>query len=471
MQVSRIRPLFTFIASLSLLTAAAGVKENFNSRKGILIHDLRSNLQGSCWTFHHFDINNAGWNPRIEGDGAMVSTPGQLNGSMYTPLLSVESDIAVSFDYSFNKNFDKNVSRSLRICLVNADNHVVKELETVRFIGINATRSNTFTTMYKEIVPGEYRLLLMYVAEGGDAVIAIDELNTSAAFKYEGGCNIAPIAQADHISGSVNRTASGTVLSNDKEKNGQGLTAYLIKNSPDGHVDLKEDGTFTFTANKDFSGLSTSFVYKTCDEANLCSANTTAVINFPPSGLTDFKGSYKRDGNVEITWNTFAGTDIEKFELQRSLDGRSWVTSGVVSATKETVKNTDYTYIDKIGKNTALKKDLYYRLKQTGIDGSVATSRLLVVRVYNTKAVSMISVTPNPAKSDIAVNLQLHESAIVSMRIINSSGSTMLHKSAKADSGISNVLLEGSSKLNPGVYTLEVIVNSKERMIVKLIKE
>lgn len=471
MQVSHLRRLLASIATFSVLTATAGVTENFNSRKGILIHQIKSTLQNACWTFHHFDVNNAGWNPGIEGDGAMVSAPGEAGGSIYTPLLNVSNNITVSFDYTFNKDFDRNSARQVKICLVNAANEIVQELETVRFNGFNASKSNRFSTIYKDLSAGEYRLALMYSSTGGDAMIAIDELNTSAPFKYEGGCNGVPVANADHITGLANRTASGSVISNDKEKNGQAITAYLIRNSADGKVDLKEDGTFTFTPNKNFTGSTTSFVYKICDAADLCSPNATAVINFPATGLSDFKGSYKLDGNVEIAWNTFSGTEFSKFELQRSLDGHSWATSGIIPAKNETVTNADYTYIDKVGKNTALKKDLYYRLKQIGSDGSVATSRLLVVRVYNTKAVSMISVTPNPAKSDIAVNLQLHESSLVALRIINASGSTVLHKTAKADSGISNILVEGSSKLKPGVYTLEVIVNSKERMIVKLIKE
>ena len=51
------------------------------------------------------------------------------------------------------------------------------------------------------------------------------------------------------------------------------------------------------------------------------------------------------------------------------------------------------------------------------------------------------------------------------------SGSTVLHKTSDVARGTSNILIEGSSKITPGLYTLEVIVNSKERMLVKLIKE
>src|SRR5205085_11755643 len=96
MRVSLITPLFICTGLFTALTATAGITENFNSRKGIPIHDIRMSLQNSCWTFHHFDVNNNGWNPKIEGDGAMVSDINALqygNAGIYTPLLNVCRDM------------------------------------------------------------------------------------------------------------------------------------------------------------------------------------------------------------------------------------------------------------------------------------------------------------------------------------------------------------------------------------------
>ena len=39
------------------------------------------------------------------------------------------------------------------------------------------------------------------------------------------------------------------------------------------------------------------------------------------------------------------------------------------------------------------------------------------------------------------------------------------------NAGINTVMMDGTSQLKPGLYILEVIVNSKERMMVKLVKE
>ncbi len=473
MRLSFVHPIVFCSALFTAPVAEAGLTENFNSRKGVPISNIRTSLQNSCWTFMHFDVNGNGWNPKIEGDGAMVSAITALqksNAGIYTPLLNIGSQIDVSFEYTFNEDFDRSSTRWIKLCLANSSNEIITELEKIDLTGFQATKSKKFSTQFSNLEPGEYRLVLLYGGSGGHASIAIDDLKTSAPFKYEGGCNAAPVALRDNIKGLADRTASGSLVDNDKEKNNEPLSAYLIKNSPDGKVTLKEDGTFSFAPHKNFQGSHTSFTYKICDNGNLCSPNATVNIHFPTGQLVDFKGSYQRDGNVELEWNTSSGTDISRFELERSINGREWENSGTVFAGNASRQN-DYTYIDKVGKNIALKKDLYYRLKQVKSDGTSATSRLLIVRVYNTKAVSMISVTPNPSKSDIAVNVQLQESALVAMRIIDASGSTVLHKTSDVARGTSNILIEGSSKITPGLYTLEVIVNSKERMLVKLIKE
>ena len=160
MRASLIRDIFACTALFSAFTASAGITENFNSRKGVPIHDIRMNLQNSCWTFHHFDVNNNGWNPKIEGDGAMVSDINALhyvNAGIYTPLLNVGNNIEVSFEYAFNEDFAATHSRWVKICLANASNEIVQELETIEFIGISAVKTKKYNTYYnKETIKLKY---------------------------------------------------------------------------------------------------------------------------------------------------------------------------------------------------------------------------------------------------------------------------------------------------------------------------
>lgn len=457
--------------------AAPNTAENFNSRKGIPVQQIRSVLQNNCWTFHQFDINQNGWDPKIEGDGAMVASLQSLgsgNTGIYTPLLNIPSDLVVSFDYIFNENFSGDSKRWLKICLANTQNEIIYVLEEKKINGANANKIKNYYTEFKNVGAGDYRIVILYGGNGGTARIAIDNLNLSATYKYPGGCNIAPVALKLNITGTTNRNAEGMLIDKNKLS---GRKAFLVESSPDGEVQISDDGNFQFTPRQGFNGYSTSFVYRVCEVggSNLCSPSASVIINFPDvdniSQLVNFKGSYKFNGNVELVWNTKTGSNINKYEIERSLDGHSWKTSGIIPAKMEVQGNNNYIYTDKVNKNTALKKDLYYRLKQIENDGTISTSRLMIVRVYNTRTLSMISVTPNPSRKDIAVNVQLQENSFVSMRIFDRSGNTIIKKVAEGEKGDNNLLIDGTSSLSPGNYMLEVIVNSKERMMVKLIKE
>jgi len=85
--------------------------------------------------------------------------------------------------------------------------------------------------------------------------------------------------------------------------------------------------------------------------------------------------------------------------------------------------------------------------------------------------VRMVSVSPNPDKNDINVTLQLNQPSITSMKVVNSTGDEVFRKTVKTAGEVNNILLDGTSKLQPGEYTLDVIINSRERMFVSLLKE
>jgi hypothetical protein len=57
------------------------------------------------------------------------------------------------------------------------------------------------------------------------------------------------------------------------------------------------------------------------------------------------------------------------------------------------------------------------------------------------------------------------------MKVVSSNGVEVIKKSLKANAGANSYTLEGTRNLQRGMYLLEVIINSKERMVVKLMKE
>ena len=471
---------FTWVSAWILLSlgVSAQTADSFNSRPGVTTSQVKPHLQGKCWAFPGFDVN-VGWTPGIEGDGAMVSgssaTADQLNG-IYTPVLNLPGVLNVKFTWQFKGNVSTGVRRWFKIYVVNPNDEIVDLLDEVEVSGNQSTTysyDNWFST-----VQGPHKIFICYQGENGNVRIAFDELFISAPLYYPTGCNGTPVAVNDFVGGAANHNASGTVIPNDSDPDNDVFTAYLVNNSADGNVAMNSDGSFTFTPNPGFTGNSTTFTYRICDNGfpALCSEEATVTLNFPVSGslpvsLTEFKGLYRDNGKVELSWVTNFEQNSERFEIERSLDGEKWDIAGTVKAQGNSAIKTNYEYIDDAGRNRANKKDLYYRLRQVDKDSKVSVSRILVVRVYNTRTLKMVSVTPNPAKNDINVNVQLNENAFISMKVLSANGSVVISKSLKASAGSNTFSLEGSSSLKPGLYVLEVIINSKERMIVKLIKE
>src|SRR5580693_7793310 len=92
--------LQTVQAESKTLPNAGAISDNFNSRSGIRLSEVKGYLQGNCWFFSDFDVNRNGWAPNMEGDGAMVSGAGASateRTGIFTPLLDLNGTVTVSF--------------------------------------------------------------------------------------------------------------------------------------------------------------------------------------------------------------------------------------------------------------------------------------------------------------------------------------------------------------------------------------
>jgi hypothetical protein len=318
---------------------------------------------------------------------------------------------------------------------------------------------------------GPYKLYINYQGIGGSERIAIDQLAISAPAHYASTCNAAPVALKDKFTGTAFHTASGNVLLNDHDADHEKLTAYLLNDSPDGSVELAKDGSFTFTPKPGFTGGSTHFSYKVCDDGYpaLCSGTTSATIHFASrSRLVSFRAQYRKHA-VDIAWNEAIGNNSDHFDVERSFDGNNFETIGKVNAGDASALG-QYAFTDKVSSGTCRKNDLYYRLRQVDAANRVFYSKVLIVRMYQSKAVMAMSVTPDPGINDILVNVQLKERSYVVMTVKDMNGDEIIKQQAFGDNGSNMFDIEGTHQLAPGNYQLEIIVNSSERMTMRLAK-
>src|SRR5690606_18827566 len=88
--------------------------------------------------------------------------------------------------------------------------------------------------------------------------------------------NTAPVAVNDEIPVTEDTPATGNVLTNDSDPEGNVLTASLTTAPVHGTVVLNADGSFTYTPNSNYNGLD-SLIYQVCDNGTPFRCNTALV--------------------------------------------------------------------------------------------------------------------------------------------------------------------------------------------------
>jgi hypothetical protein len=111
-----------------------------------------------------------------------------------------------------------------------------------------------------------------------------------------------------------------------------------------------------------------------------------------------------------------------------------------------------------------------YRLRMTDENGGVFYSKVLVVQMFKTGQVALVSATPDLMVNDINVDVELKERAVVTMNILDKGGNIVLQQKQSSEAGPGQFSIRGSNQLKPGDYYLNVIVNGEEKMMVHLVK-
>jgi hypothetical protein len=147
-------------------------------------------------------------------------------------------------------------------------------------------------------------------------------------------------------------------------------------------------------------------------------------------------------GNV-LTWVTFVEVNNNYFELQRSADGITFETIGIVNGQGNSTVQQHYTYID-----TTYQAGInYYRLRQVDYDGYAEFSNTIAIYVKPAEVIA--SVYPNPANTYFSVSVSVN----CRVELLDISGVPVIKPTyLEADHLYSFDIY----KLPPGIYTLNL---------------
>jgi|GEM_PF-1194374 len=169
-----------------------------------------------------------------------------------------------------------------------------------------------------------------------------------------------------------------------------------------------------------------------------------------PVELTQFTATAEGAAAVRLAWTTASEKNSASFEVERSLDGRTFTAIGTVAAAGSSTTRRSYALLDnQLPKSISPQATLYYRLRQVDTDGTVAYSPVRPVVLSGAGA--GLSLYPNPARGGAATLTGATPGAAV--HVLDALGREVLTTTADA-SGTAALALP--ARHAPGVYVVRV---------------
>lgn len=177
-----------------------------------------------------------------------------------------------------------------------------------------------------------------------------------------------------------------------------------------------------------------------------------------PVTFVDFSG--KVDGNsILLEWATMSELNNEHFEIERSVDGKNFVTIGFVEGAGISSERIDYQFTD----NAPEYGYQYYRLLQVDYNGVKSYANKIIRILYYDNEEDRMLVAPNPSNGQFRISVN-NNIANGTVQIMSQNG--MLVREFELDGKESAIDI---SDLSNGIYFLRYISNSKvfQQKIVK----
>ncbi len=158
-----------------------------------------------------------------------------------------------------------------------------------------------------------------------------------------------------------------------------------------------------------------------------------------------FINAVRQNNEALIKWGTASESNTVVFEIEHSINGTNFSTTGTVTSAGN--NSTGKTYSFQHRKPAAGIN--YYRVKQIDADGRYSFSAVVKIKNEN----SSIVISPNPAQDHIQISLQqLPGKAVLS--IYNQQGQTVLQQALPANTLQSTINI---AKLPSGMYTAQIL--------------
>lgn len=177
----------------------------------------------------------------------------------------------------------------------------------------------------------------------------------------------------------------------------------------------------------------------------------------------------KKSGvDAQVLWNTANEYDVNAYQIERSMDGKTFKGIGTVDALNRNAGINSYVYTDKNPFAAARTNTIYYRLKMVDVDGSFTYSP--IVQLNNEEStVAKLLVYPNPFNQSIVIDVA-GKTGETTISLYGIDGKLAASKQVVLSGSENAITLDALSTLDAGIYFLKVIIG-EEVNVIKVVKD
>ena len=183
-----------------------------------------------------------------------------------------------------------------------------------------------------------------------------------------------------------------------------------------------------------------------------------------PVELTRLTATAAPNRAVRVEWATATEKDAEKFEIQRSINGRDFVKIGEVAASGTTTTPQEYQFLDT--KPTGGLN--YYRLRQVDTDGRAHLTDVVSVRM-GAPVAAALEAWPVPMQSELHLRLTAPATGRATLHLYDLQGRAVLTRELHLTAATTELTVP-TAALSAGTYVAETRLASGEVVRVKVVK-
>ncbi len=205
--------------------------------------------------------------------------------------------------------------------------------------------------------------------------------------------------------------------------------------------------------------LATCAIYNTVD---VLTVNVNPSCNVLPVQLLNFNAQLK-NGYTELKWAAKQEQDLQRYEIERSNDGRNFTKIGTMAARGAVTAEENYVTNDPV----AVTAKVYYRLKLISSAGHQYSNQLMVTanQLNQFELTNLV----NPFSTKVSFQLTVVQKELVDVQLTDATGRPVWQAKVNANKGTNAISFTIPQHLQTGSYLLRV--SSKEGVINKIIQK